>query len=209
MTVMTSPTLSEACQSLIDARLDTIDRMLMGRVPRSDRSAIVGEIESQIHELLAAHNSEIISRDDVLNVLGRLDPPEAYLTNEDDETLIRPRQSTTGSSGRPDQRGVTRRSENAAGRIGGIVGISTLATLLLGLPIGWFIAASLDSILFLYSIIFLTALIGLVGSITGLVLSIRGRSQGILPIFGITTSAIALLVCLGGSGFVLLELLIN
>ena len=51
MTVLTSPTMSEACQSLIDARLDTIDRMLIGQVPRSDRTAIIGEIESQIHEL--------------------------------------------------------------------------------------------------------------------------------------------------------------
>ena len=210
MTVLTSPILSEVCQSLIDARLDTIDRMLLGYVPRSDRTAIVGEIESQIHELLAGYDSESITREDVLDVLRRLDPPEAYLTNEDNsENLNRPRQSLTGTTGRTNQREIVRLQGNNAGRIGGIVGISTLVTLLFGVPIGWFIAAFLDSILILYSTIFLTAFLGFAGSISGLVLSIRGRSQGILPIFGIVTSVIALLVTLIGSGFVGLQLLMN
>ncbi len=210
MTVLTSPILSEVCQSLIDARLDTIDRMLIGQVPRSDRTAIIGEIESQIHELLAGYDSESITREDVLDVLRRLDPPEAYLTNEDNsENLNRPRQSLTGTTGRTTHREIVRLQGNNAGRIGGIVGISTLVTLLFGVPIGWFIAASLDSILILYSTIFLTAFLGFAGSISGLDLSIRGRSQGILPIFGIVTSVIALLVTLIGSGFVGLQLLMN
>ncbi len=210
MTVLTSPTLSEVCQSLIDARLDTIDRMLLGHVPRSDRTAIVGEIESQIHELLAGYEVEAITREDVLDVLRRLDPPEAYLASEDDhENLIRPRQSLAGTVGRANQREITRIQGSNAGRIGGIVGISTLLTVLFGLPMGWVIAASLDSILLLYSTIFLTPLLGFAGSIAGLILSIRGRSQGILPIFGIVTSVIALLVCLIGIGFVGLQFLIS
>ena len=209
MTVLASPILSEVCQSLIDARLDTIDRMLMGHVPRSDRTAIVGEIESQIHELLAGYDPETISREDVLDVLRRLDPPEAYLTCEDDhENLIRPRQSLAGTTGRTNQREITRLQGNTAGRIGGIVGISTLIIVLFGLPMGWVIAASLESILLLYSTIFLTALLGLVGSITGLIFSIRGRKQGILPIIGIVTSVIALLIWLTGGGSVALQLLI-
>ena len=210
MTVLTSPTLSEVCQSLIDARLDTIDRMLLGQVPRSDRTAIVGEIESQIHELLAGDDSETITREDVLDVLRRLDPPEAYLTSEDNsENLNRPRQSLAGTTGRTNQREIARLQGNNAGRIGGIVGISTLVTVLLGLPMGWVAAASLDSILMLYSTIFLIAFLGFSGSIAGLILSIRGRSQGILPIFGIVTSVIALLVCLLGIGFVGLQFLIS
>jgi hypothetical protein len=207
---MTSPTLSEACQSLIDARLDTIDRMLMGRVPRSDRTAIVGEIESQIHELLAGYDSETISREDVLEVLRRLDPPEAYLTSEEDhENLSRPRQSLADSSRRTSQREITRLQGNTAGRFGGIAGMSSLISVLFGLPMGWVAAASLDSIIILYSIIFLTGFLGFAGSIAGLILSIRGRNQGVLPIIGIVTSVIALLICMTVGGFVLLQVLMS
>ena len=209
MTVLTSPILSEVCQSLIDARLDTIDRMLMGRVPRSDRTAIVGEIESQIYELLAGYDPEAISREDVLDLLRRLDPPEAYLTSDDDENLVRARQSLAGFTGQPDRKNMSRRSENTAGRIGGIIGISTLVLVLFGPPISWFMAASLDSVLILYSTIFLIAILGFAGSITGLVLSIRGRNQGVLSIIGIVTSVIALLAWLTGGGFVVLQFLMN
>ena len=78
MTVDTAQ-VSEALQTLIDARLDTVDRMLLGRVPRQDRLAIVREVESQIFELLPTHGDGELGRDDVLAVLARLDPPEAYL----------------------------------------------------------------------------------------------------------------------------------
>lgn len=74
--------LPEALQSLVDSRLDTIDRMLLGRVPRHDRVAIVGEVEAQIYELLAGRDADDLSREDVLAVLARLDPPEAYLPDE-------------------------------------------------------------------------------------------------------------------------------
>ena len=43
--------LSDSLQALIDSRLDTVDRMLLGRLSRQDRLAIVREVESQIHEL--------------------------------------------------------------------------------------------------------------------------------------------------------------
>jgi hypothetical protein len=39
-------------EMLIDSRLETIERMLVGRVPRQDRLAIVREVESQIYDLL-------------------------------------------------------------------------------------------------------------------------------------------------------------
>ena len=42
----TTAQLSESLQILIDSRLDTIDRMLLGRVSRQDRLAIVREVES-------------------------------------------------------------------------------------------------------------------------------------------------------------------
>ena len=76
--------ISESLQMLIDSRLDTIDRMLLGRLSRQDRLAIVREVDSQIHELIQASEGDELTREDVLAVLARLDPPEAYLPNETD-----------------------------------------------------------------------------------------------------------------------------
>ncbi len=82
MTVIASIHVSESLQTLIDCRLDTIDRMLLGRLPRSERVEIVREVESQIFDLLGERNSDELTREDVLAVLARLDPPEAYLPDE-------------------------------------------------------------------------------------------------------------------------------
>jgi len=76
---------------LIDARLDAIDRALLGRVSRAERLDVVGEVESRIDELLHARcGPSEPSREDVLAVLAQLDPPEAYLEG-DDEPAGRPR----------------------------------------------------------------------------------------------------------------------
>ena len=53
MTLTASTQVPGTVQALIDCRLDTIDRMLLGRLPRSDRMEVVQEVESQIFELLA------------------------------------------------------------------------------------------------------------------------------------------------------------
>ena len=82
MTTITSVQVPELLQALIDSRLDTIDRMLLGRLPRSERLEIVREVESQIFELLQERCSDEPTREDVLAVLARLDPPEAYLPEE-------------------------------------------------------------------------------------------------------------------------------
>ena len=74
--------LDDGAQILIDSRLDTIERMLLGQVPRADRLAIVREVEAQIHDLLADRTPDDTDRDAVLAALGRLDPPEAYLPDE-------------------------------------------------------------------------------------------------------------------------------
>ena len=87
------PTVSESAQVLIDARLDTIEQTLFGRMPRSERLTIVREVESQIHELLAERGVEEASREDVLAVLGRLDPPEAYISDEEPVGAERVRRS--------------------------------------------------------------------------------------------------------------------
>src|SRR5262245_45759531 len=72
-------------QRLIDARLDTIDRMLLGRLPRADRLAVARDVESQIHELLGERPGHELDREDVLAVLAQLDPPEAYVPEEGHE----------------------------------------------------------------------------------------------------------------------------
>lgn len=74
-----APALPTHLQSLIDIRLDTIDRILLGRIPRADRIAIVEEVSNQIEEMLARKEKDQPDREDILEVLGRLDPPEAYL----------------------------------------------------------------------------------------------------------------------------------
>lgn len=83
MTVATAQ-ISESLQTLIDSRLDTIDRMLLGRLSRQERLAIVTEVESQIHELLHANDADELTREGVLAVLARLDPPEAFIPDEID-----------------------------------------------------------------------------------------------------------------------------
>jgi hypothetical protein len=73
----------EFLQVLIDSRLDTIDRMLLGRLPRAERLEVVREVESQVFELLQGRSDGgEVTRDDVLDALRRLDPPEAYLPEE-------------------------------------------------------------------------------------------------------------------------------
>lgn len=74
--------MSRNARALIDARLDTIDRMLVGRVPRSDRLAIGRDVELQIHELLQARDGDELDRETVLEVLAQLDPPEAFLPED-------------------------------------------------------------------------------------------------------------------------------
>jgi hypothetical protein len=69
-------------QRLIDARLDTIDRMLLGRLPRADRLAVTRDVEGQIYELLGERPGHELDREDVLAVLAQLDPPEAYVPEE-------------------------------------------------------------------------------------------------------------------------------
>src|SRR5271166_1244843 len=101
MTVTASIHVSESLQSLIDCRLDTIDRMLLGRLPRSARVEIVREVESQIFELLGARNNDELTREDVLAVLGRLDPPEAYLPDEPRTELLPRREAATALPRQP------------------------------------------------------------------------------------------------------------
>ena len=80
--------ISESLQTLIDSRLDTIDRMLLGRLSRQDRLAIVREVESQIHELLQERDADELTREDVLAVLARLTRPRPIFPSESETSQI-------------------------------------------------------------------------------------------------------------------------
>jgi hypothetical protein len=83
---------TNTARALIDARLEAVERALIGRLSRSERLDIVGEVESRIDELLRERCGSGIepTREDVLAVLARLDPPEAYLDFESGEETRQP-----------------------------------------------------------------------------------------------------------------------
>lgn len=73
-------------RQMIDARLDNVERALMLRgMDRGDRKQIVCAIEDQILEMLSQSVGDEPTRDDVLSVLAKLDPPEAYMELSDDD----------------------------------------------------------------------------------------------------------------------------
>jgi hypothetical protein len=79
---MTAAELNPDYRSLIDARLDAIEQILLRvQVSYSERRHIVGEVETQIFELLA-RRGENPTREDVIAVLESLDPPESYIPEE-------------------------------------------------------------------------------------------------------------------------------
>jgi hypothetical protein len=193
---MTVPRVPQALQRLIDSRLDTIDRMLLGRLPRGERLEIVREVESQIFELLAKRSGDEPTRDDVLTVLARLDPPEAYLA---DEAESRP----TLEDRLPRERIAvhTRPMPTSPDRVGissTILGLAMLLLLLIIFPltigVANFVPGNAPLILtFWYGL----TLIALTGSITAIVLAARSRLRGGWAIAGLVIGIFALLGTLG------------
>ncbi len=194
--------LSASLQSLIDSRLDTIDRMLLPRVARAERMAIVREVESQIHELLGERDE--LSREDVLAVLGRLDPPEAFLPEEvegDAPTAVRRPVGVSQPAMSSPQR------DHRLARASGILGLTALASLLF-LPLSYALAMAVGSELLL--------ILGAAGmclcvftlSALGIATGVYSRKGGAWAVVGIVTSVLALLFCLMiGLGFIGLILL--
>ena len=195
MLTTAAPVLAESLQALIDARLDTIERMLLGHVPRPDRLAIVNEVESQIHELLGERDPQLLTTDDVVEVLRRLDPPEAYLSSEN------PDASGAEDRGRRGAAIVSTAPRAPAGRegsIGGVAGLCAFGLVVL-MPLFYLLAMASDSAVILFGGLACLSLVGIAGSIAGLVLSIRGRQQGVLPVLGLIASSLALPIWLLGS----------
>jgi len=73
--------LSPSLQRLIDARLDSIERILLSTdVNRIERREIVQAVEDQVYELLDRRNEVEATREGILAVLSEIDPPEAYVS---------------------------------------------------------------------------------------------------------------------------------
>jgi hypothetical protein len=183
MTTIAASPLSEALQTLVDARLDTIDRMLLGRVNRQDRLAIVREVESQVFDLLQRHDGAI-DRDDVLAVLARLDPPEAYLPDED--SIAEPRPPRVSAA----PRAIPAQGHAGSGRTslaGGILGIVSLALIVFG-----FLLESIDGLLVL--MFYGSIGVSLIACVLAINFAARVRLRGGWAVTGLVTGILSLLV---------------
>jgi hypothetical protein len=193
MTTIAAGRLSETLQTLVDARLDTIDRMLLGRVNRHDRLAIVREVESQIFDLLHGRDSGSLDRDDVLAVLARLDPPEAYLPDESSGEFAPPRlaiPSRALSPARDD------RKQHLA-TVSGVLGIIAVGIVLLTFIL--IFSGALDgSSALAYIVIFGSTGSTGVLSLLAVINATRVRLRGAWAIVGLVTGILGLLATLLG-----------
>jgi hypothetical protein len=188
MTTAVALELPESLQALVDSRLDTIDRMLMGRVPRQDRLSIVREVESQVFELLQERDRGDLGREDVLAVLARLDPPEAYLPEETGVEPISPR-----STSRPHAAHSVRKRDSKIARISGILGLVALALSLVSPVLGYAIAIPFQSIVALCIVCGGVSGLAFVASVIAFVLALYSRMGSAWGIVGIVTSSLSLL----------------
>lgn len=192
MTTIAASPLAETLQALVDARLDTIDRMLLGRVNRADRLAIVREVESQIHDLLAQQDGGSLDRDDVLAVLARLDPPEAYLPEEGD-SIAGPRLVP----GPAVSRAVAPPNAGRLPLAAGVLGIVSLVLVILDYPM----AVTFNSSVILFGA---STLAGL-GSLLAIVFAGMTRLRGAWSMTGLITGIIAMTGFLALGGYMLLN----
>lgn len=185
--------LARATQHLIDCRLDTIDRMLLGRVSRQERLEIVREVEAQIFEQLHERGAEEPGREDVLAVLGRLDPPEAYLPEEDGELgavpsrgAVVPRRGRSESPSKPAQ---------WAGRVSGILALVGTVIVLLGTPVTYGLVLATNSELVLIGLGGAIIAISFVCSALGVILAAYSRLASGWSVVGLVVGILWLVVC--------------
>ncbi len=183
MTTIAASPLTDALQALVDARLDTIDRMLVGRVNRQDRLAIVREVESQIFDLLQRHEGGPLDRDDVLAILARLDPPEAYLPEEGSIAEARPARiaATPRAVSAPAPAGPGR-----LGLAGGILGLVSLTLVLLMATL----ESGVVSVLFAF---YGSITVGFIACVLAIIFAARVRLRGAWAIVGLVTGILSLL----------------
>jgi hypothetical protein len=192
MSMITAVRVPGSLQPLIDSRLDTIDRMLLGRLPRSERLEVVREVEAQIFELLQERGPDEPTREDVLAVLGRLDPPEAYLPEEGEADrggfIARAAAPGPAAAPRPAHRGGF-----DTGKVGGIVGIASLGLLILG-PVGYLLVLLTDSEILMLLAWFGGSGLMFLGGIIAVALAIHARLRGPMALVGAITGAFSILV---------------
>jgi hypothetical protein len=183
--------LSGSLQALVDSRLDTIDRMLMGRMPRQERMAIVREVEAQIFDLLQERAGDELTREDVLAVLARLDPPEAYLPEETRVEPMSPRGLSRVYAVQP-----VRRGDPRVARISGILGIVSMALALLSPVFGYAIAIPFESIVAFWVVCGIVSSLAFVSGIIAFVLAIYSRMGSAWAVVGVVTSSLTWLLAL-------------
>ena len=194
--------LTEATRALIDARLDTIDRMLLGRVPREDRLAIVREVESRIDDLLREREGDTpIDRDDVIAALARLDPPEAYLPDElGSESFPRRRPAPRAYVDRPAPAMAPAPNpapSSTAAKASGVIGIvAVVAVFLIPMAFGFAMWFKSEPILFLGggSLTFLAFVCGIVA----ISLSVAARPRDTWAVVGLVLGIISPLLAILG-----------
>ena len=216
MTTATAPTapmtgpLADLAQALIDSRLDTIERMLLGQVARADRIAIVREVEAQIHDHLAERNPDDTDRDAVIAALARLDPPEAFLP-DDAGTVARPSQSPAAH--RPigrNQRVVppatidARPQGSLAGKVGGILGIISMTTL--GLAIAAILLGIYTNAGALEIVFFGLLALDVPISLLAIAFAAYARFVGVWAVVGLVTGIISTLSLFAYAGCLLMGL---
>jgi hypothetical protein len=162
----------------------------MGRVPRPDRLAIVKEVEAQIFELLQERDPEELGRDDVLAVLARLDPPEAYLP---EETGDEPAPAWMKSRPRAGQS--VRRGDPKVAKVSGILGLVSLALVFLS-PLGYGVAVACQSVAVFLALSGGPVLLAVMGGISAVVLGIAARAGSGWAVVGVVTGALSVLFCL-------------
>lgn len=198
---LTTDRLPRPLQRLIDARLDTIDRMLLGRLPRADRLAVVRDVEGQVHDLLGERPGHELDREDVLAVLARLDPPEAYIPEDggfEATAVLLPRRGAP-ADGRANAPGRDRRLATVVG----IVGLGVLG-LVLAWPMAYLFAlvASLGEPTF-FLLLGISGLT-LLAALPTLLLSIVARRGGPWAVVGMVAGGVGLAFAPASAAFVLL-----
>ena len=183
--------LSRSTQHLIDSRLDTIDRMLLGRVSRQERLEIVREVEAQIFEQLHERGGDEFLREDVLAVLGRLDPPEAYLPEEEGGFGAVAARITSGPRPRPTS--PTSGATDQSAKVSGILGLVAISMLLLGVPMMYGLAVLLQSEAVLFILGGGVLALSLIVSIVGIVLASRCRLSSAWAIVGLVNGILSIL----------------
>jgi hypothetical protein len=132
----------------------------------------------------------------MLAVLGRLDPPEAYMP--DDSANV----GGTVKKATPTPSQHESLSRNAKlGRASGVLGTTAIALLLLGLPLTYGIAVLFNSQATLFVLGGGSALLVFGSASVGLVFGLVARHSGTGAIVGIVTSMLAPVMALASFGF--------